>query len=169
TPQVPHLGGGVMTQPAFYPNRSRSILPWAVVGVALTVVLWAYWTTVEEISQRWAHDPQYSHGYLVPGFALVLLWLRRRKLAEGQIGPSWWGAPLLAMGLGLRLVAAYFHYPWFDAISLLPCLAGLCLMLGGRVAFRWAWPAIGFLGFMIPLPHRLSVALAGPLQSLATV
>src|SRR5262249_4440532 len=98
-----------------------------------------------------------------------LLWLRRRKLAEGQIGPSWWGAPLLAMGLGLRLVAAYFHYPWFDAISLLPCLAGLCLMLGGRVAFRWAWPAIGFLGFMIPLPHRLSVALAGPLQSLATV
>jgi exosortase len=33
---------------------------------------------------------------------------------------------------------------------------------------RWSWPAIAFLAFMVPLPYRLEVALAHPLQRVAT-
>lgn len=33
----------------------------------------------------------------------------------------------------------------------------------------WSWPAIAFLVFMLPLPYRLEVSLAYPLQRLATI
>jgi exosortase len=143
------------------------LLAAAVAGLAALV--WAYWTTLAEMAQCWARDPQYSHGYLVPAFALVLLWLRRDRLADGLSASSWWCWALLAAGLALRLYGGLLYYVWLDQISLLPTLAGLALLLGGRTAWRWAWPAIAFLAFMVPLPHRVSVALAGPLQNLATV
>ena len=45
----------------------------ALIAAASLLVVWAYWTTLGDMACRWAHDPQYSHGYLVPGFALYLL------------------------------------------------------------------------------------------------
>jgi exosortase len=135
---------------------------------ALLCLTWVYWPTLGEMAQRWARDPQYSHGYLVPAFALFLMWLRRGHLATGAFRPSWWGMPLLLGGIALRLIGTYYSFVWFEAISLLPCLAGLCLLAGGGKAWRWTWPAIAFLFFMVPLPYRLSDALAGPLQNFAT-
>lgn len=143
-----------------------------VLAACLTVAagtLWAYWSTLAEAAERWARDPQYSHGYLVPVFAAVLLWLRRQQLPAAWPPWSIWGIPVLAAGIGMRLFAAYYHYVWLDPISLLPCLAGVCLLLGGWATFRWAWPAIAFLAFMIPLPHRVAVAASGTLQRIATV
>jgi exosortase len=155
--------------PRFAKFRLPRPLPLTVLAAVLAGVLWSYASTLAEAAQRWAHDPQYSHGWLVPVFALVLLWLRRGRLPADWPEPSWWGAPVLAAGLGLRLFGTYFYFVWFDPISLLPTLAGLCLLLGGGPALRWAWPAIGFLAFMIPLPHSAAVALSGQLQRVATV
>jgi exosortase len=140
----------------------------AAVGVSLLALLWAYWTTLAEAADRWAHDPQYSHGYLVPGFALALLWLRRGRLAGAELRPCWWGLVLLLGGVILRLQGTYFHFAWLDPISLLPCLAGLCVLLAGWRCLAWAWPAISFLFFMIPLPYSVSVEFARPLQVFAT-
>src|SRR5262249_6488193 len=149
----------------------RSLNPTLLLGVGgpLIALLWAYWTTLGEMSQRWSHDPQYSHGYLVPAFALALLWLRRDRMPETPLRPSWGGAVLLATGITMRLAGTYFYYVWFDAASLLLCLTGLCLVLGGRAAWRWAWPSLAFLVFVIPLPHRLAVAMTDPLQRIATL
>jgi exosortase len=105
----------------------------------------------------------------VPVFALALLWLRRSRLASGTVQGNWWGGPLLGAGIALRLIGGYYCYDWVDAISLIPCLGGLILILGGGQAWRWSWPAIAFLTFMIPLPYRFSVMLAAPLQNFATV
>lgn len=146
--------------------RVRALL--ATLAAATACLVWAWWPTLAEVATRWAHDPQYSHGYLVPGFAAVLLWLRRGQMPRTW-QPTWWGAPLLLAGLGLRFLANYYFSQWLDAVSLLPTLAGLWLMIGGWQALRWSWPATAFLVFMIPLPYRLSGGLAGPLQRLATV
>ncbi|HMF12765.1 MAG TPA: exosortase/archaeosortase family protein [Gemmataceae bacterium] len=149
-------------------SEERRYLTIALSLSALTLV-WAYWTSLADMAWRWSHDPQYAHGYLVPGFAAVLLWLRRDRLATGRLQPCWQGVPVLAFGIGLRLFGAYFHYVWLDAVSFLPCLAGVWLLIGGKTAWRWGWPAIAFLGFMVPLPYGFSLSLAAPLQRLATI
>jgi exosortase len=151
------------------PPRPLPLAPLAALTAGLLGVLWAYWTTFAELADHWGHDPQYSHGWLVPGFALLLLWLRRDTLRAGPADGSWWGVAFLVPGLALRLVGAYFYYVWLDPLSLLPCLVGLVLLAGGWRALRWAWPAVAFLLFMIPLPYRVSIMMAGPLQGLATV
>jgi exosortase len=157
-----------MTQGSDANLRPSNLYPLGALVVSVSALVWVYWPTLAEMAERWGHDPQYSHGYLVPVFALVLLWLRRQK-RRGGLSPSWWGLPVLLAGLTLRLVGTYYHFIWLDAISLLPSLAGLCLMVGGWQALRWSWPAQAFLVFMIPLPYRLSGALADPLQRFATV
>jgi exosortase len=138
--------------------------------IGAVVLLWVYAPTLTAVAQRWGQDPNYSHGYLVPLFAAFLLWSRRDLLAgAASRRPSWWGALLLAAGLALSATGTYLYLGWLKGLSLLPCLAGLAVLLGGGAALRWSWPAIAFLGFMIPLPYRLEVALTQPLQRLGTL
>jgi exosortase len=158
-----------MTDPLTANRRFANLYLLLTLAVSVVLLLWAYWTTLGEASQRWAHDPQYSHGFLVPVFAALLLWMRHDRLQIDQLAPNWWGAPLLVGGTVMRLVGVYFYFVWLDPLSLVPCLAGLCLMVGGRAAWRWAWPAVAFLLFMIPLPYTLAVTMTGPLQRIATV
>jgi exosortase len=161
-----------MTTPAAAP-RPRALAPLAPLVLPLLCLVWAFWTTLVELAQRWSTDPQYSHGFLVPGFAALLLWLRRDKIDFETIRAGLWdrclGAVLLLLGIGIRLAGTYWFYFSADAIAILPCVAGLVLLVGGRPAWRWAWPAVLFLGFMIPLPFFIASALSGPLQRLATV
>jgi exosortase len=138
----------------------------ALLGVSL---LWAYWPTLGRMAHTWSTDPRYSHGYLVPLFAGYLLWLRRDQLATIPAQPSWSGLALVAAGGALHLAGAFVYVDWLDAVSLLPCLAGFCVLLAGWSTLRWAGAAIGFLAFMVPLPYRLEIALSLPLQRLATV
>lgn len=141
---------------------------WVGIGVLGAALVWAYWPTFTELARRWTHEPQYSHGYLVPFFALALLCMRHERLSAVPFGCSWWGAALVGLGVFLRLAGTYLYVDWLDGMSLLPCLAGLTVLFGGAAALRWAWPAIAFLAFMIPLPFQLEVAAALPLQRLAT-
>ena len=143
----------------------RGLLPLLFVG---GLVLWAYWTTLGELVQLWSQDPQYSHGYLVPAFALYLLWQRREKLNGIGLAWDWWGLLLLAVGTLIRLTGDFVFLPWLDVASLIPCLAGLCVLFAGRRSLSWCWPALAFLLFMLPLPYRIQIALASPLQHMAT-
>jgi exosortase len=139
-----------------------------VAALACVCFLWAYGSTLTGLAERWANSAQYSHGFLVPGFALVVLWFRRKHLQTDLLQASAWGLPLLLIGGALRLAGAYFYYPALDSLSLLPSLTGLCVLLGGWPALRWTWPAIAFLVFMLPLPFVVEGAMAQPLQRLAT-
>jgi exosortase len=118
---------------------------------------------------RWSLDPQYSHGFLVPVFALVLLWLRSDLLPRPPaLATNWWGVVLLGAGLVCRFLSVYYYFNWLDGFSLLPTVAGLFLLFGGRRVLAWGWPAIAFLLFMLPLPFRVEIALSQPLRAVAT-
>ena len=140
----------------------------AGVGLLLAVVLWSYWTTLLRMADRWTTDPQYSHGFLVPVFALAILWNRRDQLRGAAWQPYLLGLPLLLSGILIRLSAIQRDIEPLDAFSLLPTLFGLVLFVGGRSVLRWSWPALAFLAFMIPLPFFVDGALAQPLRRLAT-
>src|SRR5262249_49271699 len=151
------------------PSSNRPLAVW-LTGVILAACLaWVYWPTLTELSRLWANDPKYSHGYFVPLFAVYLAWLRCRGHREGSSRPSWWGLPLLIGGLLLRWAGTYFYIPWFASASLLPLAAALILLVGGGAVFRRSWPAVGFLGLILPLPVRLGKAPARPLHRLPSV
>ncbi|HEY7425315.1 MAG TPA: exosortase/archaeosortase family protein, partial [Gemmataceae bacterium] len=148
---------------------TRSLTPSLPVLVVFGCLLWAFGSTLTELASVWRTNDQYSHGFLVPGFALLLLWLRRDKFDHQTARPNLIiGGLLLALGIGLRLAGVYWYYLWLDTIAIVPCVAGVCWLLGGWAAWRWAWPAVLYLTFMIPLPFRLATALSAPLQTMAT-
>jgi exosortase len=151
-----------MTSTRNYPLISLT----ALCGAAL---LWAFWPVLAETADRWSSNPQYSHGYLVPLFSAFLLWHRRQLFPTDDVRGSWWCLPLLAVGLGLHLAGAYLYFDWFSAAALIPVLAGLVLAIGGVRMLGWSWPAIAFLAFMLPLPHRIETMLSHPLQRMATI
>jgi exosortase len=161
------------------PNDSTTTTSqkWIVVsaGIGLLAVVWAYWdpwsqtTSLGKIAHDWEHKPVYSHGYLVPLFAIGLLWFRKDQLKLSQCSPSCWGLIVIGIAAGLRLAGGYYYFEWFDFISILPMFAGLCLMIGGANLLKWAIPSIAFLFFMLPLPYSLEVGLRTPLQRLGTV
>jgi exosortase len=146
-------------------------IPHAHLGAAaavLVVMAWCYWPTLVGLYGKWTSEPQHSHGILVPFFALYLLHMRGGLNAPLRRPLPLLGGMLLALGLAVRLVSGFLGIVWTDALSLLPCLAGWVLMFGGVEKFRWVWPSVAFLFFMVPLPLRLEALLSYQLQGLAT-
>jgi exosortase len=137
-------------------------------GTVCAVLAWVYWSAWEEMVGRWLRDPQYSHGFLIPVFAAVVLWFRRGDLPERFLAPSWWGVPWVLAAAAVRLAGAFFYFPWLDGWSLVPGLVGVTLLVGGWPALRWAWPAVVLFLFMLPMPYQVELALTHPLQGLAT-
>src|SRR5580692_5455561 len=97
----------------------------ATVASLCVCLLWAYWPTLAALENRWATDPQSSHGFLVPLFAAIVLWTRRASFPAGpwQIHP--WSLAFLGVAAVVRVGGAYLHIDWFDGFSLLLSLAGL--------------------------------------------
>lgn len=140
-----------------------------VTAILLLVLIGTHWATFSHMADRWANDPQYSHGFIVPAFALIVLWSRRGMLKQLAWQPAWVGWPVLAIGLVMRVAAAESDFEPLDSLSLLPTVFGLVLLVGGWSVLRWSWPALAFLAFMMPLPFSVETALAIPLRRLATV
>ncbi len=141
----------------------------AAFGLVLLALGWAYAPSFLALSRIWAGDPNYSHGYFVVPFALAILWLRLPQLDRSRLAPSWWGWALLVGVFALRTLLYQINEQWGEDATIPLAAAGLALAFGGWPLLRWALPAVVFLGFMLPLPHRLSTILAYPLQRLATV
>src|SRR4051794_3456455 len=93
--------------------------PRGVLAVLLAAgSLWVSWPALRTMGERWSTDPRYAHGYLVPAFAVVLLWLRRSHLGAGPAVPSWWGLPLLAAGCALQVAGGFYFYGWLEAVAI---------------------------------------------------
>ncbi len=142
---------------------------WVATAVLGTVVAWAYWQPMGVLVRRWRQQPDYLHCFLVAPFAVYLLWRRRELLGEVAWQGSWWGLVLLAASAAIRFAAAYFFFPAADALSLIPGLAGIALLAGGRPLLRWAGPSIGFLVFLVPLPGLAEIMCGHSLQRMGTI
>lgn len=146
------------------PQRSVLVAWFAVVGM----FSWTYWSSIRALYYAWK-QPEYGHGYFVPLFALYLLWHRRKMFSESSAWRgSLWGLTFIAIWVAMRCAAIYLNFGWLPEASLLPFVIGLTLFVGGWRALHWAWPAIAFLVFMIPLPGPIQGSLSQPLQRIGT-
>src|SRR5262245_18542317 len=110
-------GNDFPSQPRDSRDVQRAV---AVAATLLAAPVASHWSTVSHMADRWTNDRQYSHGVIVPLFALVVLWSRRDMLKRISRHPSWFGLGLMTLGVVMRLVAAYVVIEPLDALSLLP-------------------------------------------------
>jgi exosortase len=122
--------------------------------------LWYLW-------HSW-HTDDYQHGYFVLPFCAYLLWSRRDMMTEIPAQGSWWGLAFFAVWAGMRIFGVFLNLAWFQHASIIPGAAAIVLFVGGWQAILWAWPAIVFMVFMIPLPGMATDFLSQPLQSIGS-
>jgi len=77
--------------------------PVLVLVAGIQVLLWAHWNSLVFTAIGW-DNPKYSHGYLVPMFAAVLMWLWRDESQPIVKPVAIAGAVLLGIGLVLCAV-----------------------------------------------------------------
>lgn len=147
----------------------REIVPPATcvrVGIVALLLVVVYWAPIRTLLvARWMNDGDWSHGFLIPVFSLYFLYMRRADFPVGSARPSYVGALVLALGLGM-----YFSFAWVipmgypQGVSIVVSILGLTLLLGGWPTMRVAWFPILFLLLAIPLPHRMYVEMSRPLR-----
>ena len=138
---------------------------WTIPLLVLLIAL--YWQILGALGMDWYHDPDYSHGFLIPFLSAYFVWERWKDLCESSVQPTSWGIGLLAAGLLMLVVGIIGAELYTQRFSLLVVLSGLVLLLFG---WNYLWILIlpiGFLIFMIPLPAIVVNSIAFPLQLFA--
>ena len=137
--------------------------------LALAVVfVWFYWSSLQYLVDTWWKQEDYQHGFVVPIFAVFLLWIRRDMIPSFGGRGSLWGLALFGLWAAMRWTSVYFNYGTLPELSMVPFFAGTALFVGGWQGLLWAWPAILFLFFMVPLPAAVQGLASEQLQKTAT-
>lgn len=135
-------------------------------GVSVVALIYVFRDLMWGCIDRWQTEPQYSHGFIIPLMAIGLGWFRRDKISPGDARSHAAGLGLLAIGVIGHLLATYFYVEALDAAGFLFAFTGLILLIWGKRFFRGVWPAVLFVGFMLPLPFQIERMLSDPLQVL---
>lgn len=137
------------------------------VGTLLLLLAALYGGIALRMGLHWYHDPDYSHGFLVPLLAGYFVWERWDRLKATNFDPNAWGIPVLAFGLLMLVIGSIGAELYLQRSSIIVVLAGLVLLTMGRDILRVLLFPIAFLFFMIPLPAIVVNAVAFPLQLFA--
>ena len=154
--------------PAHALLQDRQKTSWTLIAILTALVAYSYLNTIVGTAVAW-DDPMYNHGYLIPLFAAVLLYIRREPFEEVTNKERWFGVGIIVAAVATRITASYLVNFTIDRLSLIVCLIGVFVFVGGFRALRWAGPPILFLAFMFPLPRILVDNILRPMQTLATM
>jgi len=137
----------------------------ALFAASLTLL---YWPVFLKLVDDWAHDDNYSHGFLIPPLAAYLVWERWDRLKATATSPSLFGLVVIA-GSVVVLLAGYLGAELFlSRIALMGALIGSVLyVLGWRHLKLLAFP-LGVLLLMIPIPAIIFNQVVFPLQLVAS-
>lgn len=139
------------------------------VAVVAALMALIYLDPIRSVTAKWMSDPNWSHGWLIPGFSLYFLFLQRRELRSIVAAPNYLGAVVLTLAL-----AGYFVFAWVyplsypQALTLFVAIYGVMLLLGGWAVVRAAWFPVFFLLLSVPLPDRTYVEITRPLREIAS-
>ena len=147
----------------------RSTVPgYALLAVALLAAALLFAEAAQQLYTIWNLQPEYSYGILIPILSIFLIWRERHALSGLPLKGSWYGLPLIAAGLVLRVVGQLGTMPTIVHYALLLVLYGLVLSLTGPPIFRRLLMPLLILVFMVPLPPFFSEQLSLELQLLSS-
>ena len=138
------------------------------VAALLFVLGLLYWRIAAKLVSDWYTIGDQSHGFLVPFFAIFLVWDKRLKLGAMRIQPAWSGVFLVVLGAITLLLGVYGAELFLSRVSFVMILGGLIWTLCGRHIFRELLFPLGVLLLAIPFPAILFNQITFPLQLLAS-
>lgn len=150
--------------PELLPAAEEKIA-WGVFGVFLVILFWGYLNVLTEAYFAW-QGGLYSHGYLIPGIAAVLFWLRKQPIRKVPDFQRWVGVGLLVFSQVVRVYMC--SYGTVDMWTFILAFLAIILIVGGFPMLRWAGPVGALLFFMFPLPWHWEQYILMPMQEFAT-
>lgn len=138
---------------------------WLILAALIALL---YYGVLARLVQQWMSDPNFSHGFFVPAFSAFVVWNERKRLAQLAERPSWWGAVIVALALGVLVLGVFGAELFLSRSSLVLLLGGLLIQFRGWVWFRALFFPWAFLFLMIPIPVIIFNQIAFPLQLLAS-
>ncbi len=139
--------------------------PYAAIAILLAVI---YYRVAIKLVYDWYTIPDYSHGFLVPFFALFLLWDKREILRNTPIQQSWRGIALVVFAAIVLILGVYGVDLFTARISFVFLLAGLIWTLFGSLMLRELRFPLLVLVLAIPFPTILFNQVTFPLQLFAS-
>jgi exosortase len=127
-----------------------------------------YYQVLGKLVSDWWQIPDYSHGFLVPLFAVYLAWDKKDVLLGTVIAPVWSGIAVMAFALIVLLLGVYGSELFLSRVSLVILLAGLTLCFGGWRLLKELRFALAVLLLAIPLPAIIFNQITFPMQILAS-
>jgi exosortase len=116
----------------------------------------------------WYELPDFSHGFLIPFFAVFLVWDNRQKLRDTPIQPSWAGATLVVLGLFELLLGRLGADLFLQRTSFILVVAGVVWTLLGKAMLARLKFVLFVILLAIPLPTIVFNQITFPLQLLAS-
>jgi exosortase len=138
------------------------------IAAVVTAFVLCYWTVITKLLHDWAHDDNYSHGFLIVPLALYFVWERRARLAAASYRPNWFGLVVVVASLGMLIAGTLGAELFVSRVSIVFLIAGTVLFAAGFDALRVLAFPIAFLFLMVPLPAIIFNQIAFPLQLLAS-
>ena len=115
----------------------------------------------------WDHDPNYSHGFIVPFMSAYFVYERWGQLQKLPHQPHLLGIPVLILGVAMLVIGSVGAELFAQRVSFIVVISGLVLLIfGKRILLTLSLPLV-FLLFMIPLPAIVVNTIAFPLQIFA--
>ncbi len=129
------------------------------------LAVWAGWTQWADIFTMAWRDEESSHILLVPPILLWLVWIRRIRFRRCPPSFSWIGPALIGVGWALAWFSfrSAFQFGW-HAGAVLMLLGAVASVVGVGVLANFV-PAVAIMAMLIPVPGRLRLMIAGPLQT----
>ncbi len=152
----------------------EALRPWWKRGPALraaallVLTAWLYGHILARLAVQWWSDPNFSHGFFVPAFALFVVWQSRDRLRSLPARPSNWGLPIILFSLCTLVVGIFGAELFLSRVSLILFIAGIIVFMWGWLTFRALLFPVLFLVLMVPIPSILFSQITLPLQLLAS-
>jgi exosortase len=136
--------------------------------VLLCGVVWVYGGVLSSLVRQWAHDDNYSHGFLIIPLAVYCAWERRALLAQAKPRPHAAGLVLILASLFVFTAGVLAAELFLTRISMIGVVIGAVLFVWGREHVRHLAFPLALLPLMVPLPKIVFNQIAFPLQLLAS-
>lgn len=140
-------------------------MPFLLLGGLIAAV---YFRVGTKLVYDWYTNPDFSHGFLVPPFALYLVWTKREALRRTPIRPSWAGVVLVAAAIFTLFLGVYGAELFLSRLSFIMLLGGVVWTLGGRAMLRELRFPILVLLLAVPFPAVIYNQITFPLQIFAS-